>query len=219
MLTPNPFAAYSFFKGDITKIDFLHLVQESDGSIPGWIDEAGIGRGTLASGGGGGSTVFVEGSPITNPNFLPGAGVSFLVSGSNVTISASVTAGVSSLNAETGALTLTSSDGSLSVASVGNNINLEVVNPGGATGASFTTTAATSDTVSVTGVTSSSFVALFPTNAIAAAMVAAGGTYVSSVSTGTVVVTHPNTSGATFDIVASAVGGGGVGGGVTSISV
>lgn len=62
-----------------------------------------------------------------------------------------------------------------------------------------TTTANTSDTVTLTGVLSTSHVFLQPTNSSAATMLTS--TYVSSVSAGSFVVTHPNTSGATFDIM------------------
>src|SRR5271155_4143263 len=99
MNVPNAFAAFTIFKGDITKIDYLHLVQESDGSIPGWIDESGYPQGTLALGGGG-SSVYVEGTLITNPNFLPGTNVTFSVVGSNITINSTGGggSGVTSLN-------------------------------------------------------------------------------------------------------------------------
>ena len=55
MSVPNSAAGYSFFKGDITTTDFLHLVRESDGSVLGWIDQNGYPQGTLAGTGGGGS--------------------------------------------------------------------------------------------------------------------------------------------------------------------
>ncbi len=67
---------------------------------------------------------------------------------------------------------------------------------------SLTTTSATSDTVTITGVTASSHVSLTATNSAAAAMIAA--TYVSSKSANTLVITHTGTSGATFDIIATA---------------
>ena len=62
-----------------------------------------------------------------------------------------------------------------------------------------TTTGATSDVVSITGILSTSHVALQPTNASAATMFAS--TYVSSKSVGSITVTHPATSGATFDLI------------------
>jgi hypothetical protein len=67
---------------------------------------------------------------------------------------------------------------------------------------SLTTTASATDTVTLTGVTASSHVSLTATNAAAAAMIAA--TYVSSKSANTLVITHPASSGATFDIIATA---------------
>src|ERR1700678_1702759 len=94
MNVPNAFAAFTIFKGDITKVDYLHLVRESDGGIPGWIDELGIPQGTLATGGGGGSSVFIEGSLILDPNFLPGTGINFSVAGSDITISATGSGGI-----------------------------------------------------------------------------------------------------------------------------
>ena len=100
---PNTFASTSIFKGDITTQDFLHLVRESDGSILGWLDENGIPQGSMAiGGGGGGSSIFIEGTPVSNPNFLAGPGVAFAILGSNVTLS---NTGVLSLNSQTGALT------------------------------------------------------------------------------------------------------------------
>ena len=99
---PNAFASTSIFKGDITTQDFLHLVRESDGSILGWLDENGIPQGSMAiGGGGGGSSIFIEGTPVNNPDFLAGPGVAFAISGSNVTLS---NTGVLSLNSQTGAL-------------------------------------------------------------------------------------------------------------------
>jgi hypothetical protein len=119
---PNPFASFSIFKGDITKIDYLHLVQESDGSIPGWIDESGHPQGTLLTGGGS-SNIFVQGALVTNPNFLPGTGINFNVSGSNVTINSTAAGGVTSLNSLVGALNITVGAG-LSVTPSGTSINL-----------------------------------------------------------------------------------------------
>lgn len=62
-----------------------------------------------------------------------------------------------------------------------------------------TTTGAASDVVSITGILSTSHVTLQPTNASAATMFAS--TYVSSKSVGSITVTHPATSGATFDLI------------------
>jgi hypothetical protein len=62
-----------------------------------------------------------------------------------------------------------------------------------------TTTANTTDTVSIAGILSTSHVAMQPTNASAATMY--GSTYVSAKSAGSITVTHPATSGATFDII------------------
>ena len=118
---PKPFAAYTLFKGDITSVDYLHLVQESDGSIPGWIDESGIPQGSLKVGGS--SNIFVEGSLVTNPNFLPGTGINFSVAGSNVTINSTAVGGVQSLNSLVGNLNITVGTG-LSVAPSGTNILL-----------------------------------------------------------------------------------------------
>ncbi len=64
---------------------------------------------------------------------------------------------------------------------------------------SLTTTAATSDTVSIVGITASSHVALQPTNATAATMLTS--TYVSAKSAGSITVTHPVTASATFDVI------------------
>ena len=63
-----------------------------------------------------------------------------------------------------------------------------------------TTTASTSDLVTIAGVTSNSSVTLTPTNAIAAAMT---GVYVSGkTNNGQIAVTHPATAGGTFRIIA-----------------
>ena len=64
--------------------------------------------------------------------------------------------------------------------------------------ASLTTTAATSDNVSITGATSSSHCWLQPTNASADTLLS--GTYVSAKTTNQITVTHAATSGATFDV-------------------
>ena len=121
---PNPFASFTIPKGDITSVDYLHLLQESDGSIPGWIDQDGIPQGTLALGGGGGN-VFVNGSMITNPNFISGANIAFSVAGSNITISSTGGGGggVSSLNSLTGGLALVAGAG-ISVSPFGSTIAL-----------------------------------------------------------------------------------------------
>lgn len=70
---------------------------------------------------------------------------------------------------------------------------------------SFTTTAATSDVVTVQGATASSHCTLTERNALAAVMKAAGGTYVSATGTNSVTVTHPATAGAIFDIFVTGV--------------
>ena len=63
-----------------------------------------------------------------------------------------------------------------------------------------TTTASTSDLVTIAGVTSNSSVTLTPTNAIAAAMT---GVYISGKpNNGQIAVTHPATAGGTFSIIA-----------------
>lgn len=80
---PHPFAAWTIFKGNITSVDYLHLVQESDGSIPGWIDQSGYPQGTLAA------ILSINGSLITSPNLIAGANITLAVSGSNITISSS----------------------------------------------------------------------------------------------------------------------------------
>ena len=64
---------------------------------------------------------------------------------------------------------------------------------------SLTTTAATSDTVNITGILSTSRVSLQPTNAAAATMFTS--TYVSAKSTGSITITHPATANATFDLI------------------
>jgi hypothetical protein len=62
-----------------------------------------------------------------------------------------------------------------------------------------TTTANATDTVTLVGVISTSHVFLQPTNSTAATMLTS--TYVSSVSAGQFVVTHPSTAGATFNVL------------------
>ena len=62
-----------------------------------------------------------------------------------------------------------------------------------------TTTNATSDVISITGILATSHVSLQPTNAAAATMFTS--TYVSSKAAGSITVTHPATSGATFDVM------------------
>lgn len=66
---------------------------------------------------------------------------------------------------------------------------------------SFTTTNETSDTVTINGATTKSRVCLTPTNASAAADVAAGNVYVSAKTTNQITVTHGATAGETFDIL------------------
>ena len=65
--------------------------------------------------------------------------------------------------------------------------------------ASLTTTAATSDNVTVTGMTSSGHCSLTPTNASADTLLT--GTYISAKTTNQITVTHAATSGATFDVL------------------
>lgn len=65
-------------------------------------------------------------------------------------------------------------------------------------GTSLTTTAATSDNVAITGITSATNCQLTPTNASAATNVAT--TYVSAKTTNQITVTHTATSGMTYDI-------------------
>jgi hypothetical protein len=67
--------------------------------------------------------------------------------------------------------------------------------------ASLTTTANTSDIVSIPGFVSTGHVSLTATNAAAAATIAT--TYVSSKSANSITITHPATANATFDIVAT----------------
>jgi hypothetical protein len=67
--------------------------------------------------------------------------------------------------------------------------------------ASLTTTSATSDTVSIPGFVATGHVSLTATNATAAAMIAS--VYVSAKAANSITVSHPITSGGTFDIVAT----------------
>jgi hypothetical protein len=62
-----------------------------------------------------------------------------------------------------------------------------------------TTSGNATDTVSLAGILSTSHVSLQPTNSSAAAMLTS--TYVSAKTAGSITVTHPATSGATFDII------------------
>ena len=64
---------------------------------------------------------------------------------------------------------------------------------------SLTTSSATADTVSITGILSTSHASLQPTNASAATMLTS--TYVSSKAAGSITITHPATAGATFDVI------------------
>ena len=64
---------------------------------------------------------------------------------------------------------------------------------------SLTTTANTTDTVSITGVLATSHVSITPTNATAATIF--GGVYVSAKAAGSITITHPATAGATFDLI------------------
>ncbi len=58
----------------------------------------------------GGSSVSVNGSTVTNPNFVNSASVTFSVTGSSVSATATVVGGVSSVNSKTGAVVLSYSD-------------------------------------------------------------------------------------------------------------
>ena len=62
-----------------------------------------------------------------------------------------------------------------------------------------TTTSATSDTFTATGITATSHVSLTPTNSTAATMIAS--VYVSAKSAGSITVSHTGTPGATFDVI------------------
>ena len=64
--------------------------------------------------------------------------------------------------------------------------------------ASLTTTAATSDNVTMTGMTSSGHCSLAPTNASAATNLAT--TYISTKTTNQITVTHTATAGMTYDL-------------------
>lgn len=64
---------------------------------------------------------------------------------------------------------------------------------------SLTTTSASSDVFSATGIVSTSHVSLTPTNSAAATMIAS--TYVSAKSTGSITISHTGTAGATFDVL------------------
>lgn len=66
---------------------------------------------------------------------------------------------------------------------------------------SLTTTASTTDTVTLAGILSTSHVSLTPTNSTASTMYATSAPYVSSKSAGSLVVTHPATANATFDLI------------------
>lgn len=92
--------------------------------------------------------------------------------------------------------------GTAAALSIGGNAATATTATNGVLVGSFTTTASVTDTVTITGVTASSHVALTATNAAACAMIAA--TYVSSKSANTLVITHTASSGATFDIIATA---------------
>ena len=61
-----------------------------------------------------------------------------------------------------------------------------------------TTTANTTDTISIVGVMSTSTVSLTATNSVAAAM---AGVYVSAKFKNSITVTHPATAGGTFDVI------------------
>jgi hypothetical protein len=82
-----------------------------------------------------------------------------------------------------------------------NGAVLTVVNvvQNGPLAASLTTTGNATDVVVLSGILSTSHVSLQPTNASAATMLTS--TYVSAKTAGSITVTHPTTSGATFDII------------------
>jgi len=69
---------------------------------------------------------------------------------------------------------------------------------------SLTTSASTSDTVTIYGATPYSYVSLTPTNSAAAADLASGRVYVSAKGTNAVTIAHSATAGETFDILATA---------------
>jgi hypothetical protein len=81
---------------------------------------------------------------------------------------------------------------------IGQNNNLLLA----AGAASFTTTGTSSDSLTIYGVQAASQIIVTPTNALAAADVAAGNVYVSSKSQNTVVIAHGTTATMTFDIIA-----------------
>lgn len=64
-----------------------------------------------------------------------------------------------------------------------------------------TTTASATDTIAIQGVTASSHVTITEMNSVAATMRASGNTWVSNITTNSVTLTHPATSGAIFHIV------------------
>ena len=130
MSSPNAFASFSIFKGDITTQDFMHLVRESDGSVVGWIDQNGTPQGTLATGGGGGTSIFVNSVLVPNPNFLSGAGINLQVVGSNVSV---INTGVTSINSLLGAVSLTQGSG-ITITPSGNSLIFSA--SGGAAGVS-----------------------------------------------------------------------------------
>ena len=81
----------------------------------------------------------------------------------------------------------------------GGSITIPNIGINGPLVGTLTTTAAASDTVSITGILATSHVSLAPTNAAAAAM--SGLIYVSAKAAGSVTITHPVTAGATFDLI------------------
>jgi hypothetical protein len=84
-------------------------------------------------------------------------------------------------------------------AGVGQNINLVMA----VLGASFTTTGTTSDTVTITGMFPTSQVLIQPTNNAAMADWVAGNVKMGTKSFNQVVINHSNTSGMTFDVIAT----------------
>jgi hypothetical protein len=104
--------------------------------------------------------------------------------------------GTASLSAGTIATTQSAGDNSTKVATTAYVDSKVIVLP-----ASLTTTAATSDNVSITGMTSTGHCSLTPTNSSAATDYGGGTVYVSAKASGSVTVTHSSTASETFDLI------------------